>query len=263
MRLSCLWLLLPLTAHAQTLYNETLGNFPGDQGWFLYFTNSPPNATQTYLSGLGTQLVTVNTVSAGYFNENPFTGALINPAFPILNRTPGFRISWDLTVNSETHSSNDRAGFSIIALANDNKGIELGFWTNEIWAQNDSPLFTHGEGVSFSTTSRIHYDLNLIGSNYSLYANGNAILNGTLRDYTNFGIPYTYTNFLFLGDDTSSANADITLGRVTLTAAVPEPATWITLACLCLGAAFVWCTTRKAKPLATNNFLERDAPILV
>lgn len=240
-----LLLFAPLHLHAQTtLYNETLGNFPADQGWFLYLTNSPADASQTYVPGQGTELVTINSAMAGYFNKNPITGSLVNPAFPVLNRSAGFRISWDLLISSETHSSNDRAGFSIIALASDSRGIELGFWNNEIWAQNDAPIFTHGEGVTFTTTTHTHYDLNILGNNYDLYGNGLPIRTGPLRNYASFGLPYTNTNFLFLGDDTSSANADITLGRVSLLTAVPEPVTWISLSCLLVGVTLVWYSRR-------------------
>jgi hypothetical protein len=231
-----LFVLIPTSLHAQTLYNETLGNFPGDQGWFLYLTNSPPNATQTYIPAQGTQLVTTNGAMAGYFNTNPITSTLVNPLFPTLDRAIGFNISLDLLVSSETHSSNDRAGFSIIALASDHRGIELGFWNNQIWAQNDSPLFTHGEGAAFDTTNRTSYQLDILGNSYDLFANGNSILTGSLRDYSSFGVPYSLNNFLFLGDDTSSADADITLGRVALSA-VPEPATWISLGCAAFGGA--------------------------
>ena len=134
---------VPFNLHAQTtLYNETLGNFPGDQGWLLYLTNSPSNASQTYIPTQGTRLVTINGAMAGYFNTNPLTSSLVNPLFPTLDRTTGFSLSLDLLINSETHTSNDRAGFSIIALASDHHGIELGFWNNQIWAQNDSPPFT-------------------------------------------------------------------------------------------------------------------------
>lgn len=227
--------LAPTTVFAQTtLYNETLGNFPGDQGWFLYLTNMPSNATQTYIPAQGTELVTTNGVLAGYFNKNPLFGTFINPAFPVLNRNPGFRISWDLLVHSETHSNNNRAGFSIIALSNDNLGIELGFWSNEVWAQSGAN-FLHAEGVTFTTTNQTHYDLTLQGGNYNLFANGVSVLTGALRDYSSFGVPYSYNNFLFLGDDTSSADADITLGRVSLISAIPEPATWISLGCVAIG----------------------------
>jgi len=251
-----LLVLVPTSLHAQTLYNETLGNFPGDQGWFLYLTNSPANASQTYIPTQGTRLVTTNGASAGYFNTNPFTSSLVNPLFPTLDRTTGFSLSLDLLISSETHSSNDRAGFSIIALASDHHGIELGFWNNQIWAQNDSPLFTHGEGAAFDTTTRTSYQLTILGNSYALFTNGNSILTGSLRDYSSFGVPYSYNNFLFLGDDTSSADADITLGRVTLSA-VPEPATWISLACAGFGAA-CWFRrrARSACRSTTKSFCE-------
>ncbi|MFT3882799.1 MAG: hypothetical protein QM703_24490 [Gemmatales bacterium] len=48
-------------------------------------------------------------------------------------------------------------------------------------------------------------------------------------------LPYSYNNFVFLGDDTSTNDANITLGRITLTSAVPEPATWISLGCVAIG----------------------------
>lgn len=234
-----LLVMVPTSLHAQTLYNETLGNFPGDQGWFLYLTNSPPNASQTYIPTQGTRLVTINGASAGYFNTNPITSSLVNPLFPVLDRTAGYRLSMDLLISSETHSNNDRAGFSIIALASDHHGIELGFWNNQIWAQNDTPLFTHGEGAAFNTTTRTSYQLDILGNNYDLFANGTSILTGSLRDYSSFGVPYSFNNFLFLGDDTSSADADITLGRVALSA-IPEPATWISFGCAGFGAACWW-----------------------
>jgi hypothetical protein len=239
--LVCLLSALPINLHAQTiLYNSTLSNLPADQGWFTYITNSPSNASQTVVPLQGTQLVTSGSASAGYFNTNLFTGTLVNPQFPILDRNIGFRLSVNLLINSETHSNNNRAGFSIIALCSDHSGIELGFWNNEIWAQTDTPIFTHGEGVSFTTTTLTNYQLEVLGNGYTLLANGNSILTGPLRDYT-MGFnspPYTYDNFLFLGDDTSSANADITLGQVSLLAAIPEPATWISLGCVGIGLGY-------------------------
>ncbi|HQR06313.1 MAG TPA: hypothetical protein PLN21_05800 [Gemmatales bacterium] len=226
--------LSPTTAFAQiTLYNETLGNFPGDQGWLQYLANTFTNATQTYVPGQGTELVTTNGVSAGYFNKNYFTGSYINSAFPTLDRNIGFRISWDLLIHSETHSNPNRAGFSVIALSNDKLGIELGFWSNEIWAQSGSD-FQHAEGMTFTTTNQTHYDLTLQGTSYALFANGVSVLTGALRDYSSFGVPYSYNNFLFLGDDTSLNDADITLGRVSLISAIPEPATWISLGCVAI-----------------------------
>jgi hypothetical protein len=223
--LSC----LPASLLAQTtaLYDPSLNTLPASQGWFSYITNFQGSATQTLVTG-GTQLVTTGTAQAGYFNKNPLTGTLNNASFPTLNRSNGYAIRFDVSVTSESHSNNDRAGFSIIALSSDLQGIELGFWTNEIWAQNQG--FTHGEGAAINTVPNTSYLLTILGNNYSLNANGTDILTGSLRNYSGFGIPYSHTNFLFLGDDTTSANADITLGQVQLLSSIPEPATWFTMA---------------------------------
>ena len=58
-------------------------------------------------------------------------------------------------------------------------------------------------------------------------ANNTLLLQGSLRDYSAFGVPYSLRNYLFLGDDTSSAAANILLGEVILNtnepASVPAP----------------------------------------
>ena len=131
--------------------------------------------------------------------------------------------------------------FSVIALSNDASplGIELGFWTNQVWAQNAG--FTHGESTlttnlmsPFDTTaSLINYRLEIQGTAYELLANNVEILNGALRDYTSFsggppgnpGFPYDQPNFTFFGDDTSSADADVQIASFNVVP-VPEPAAW-------------------------------------
>ena len=88
----------------------------------------------------------------------------------------------------------------------------------------------------FTTTAGLtRYELEVRGSQYRLLAGGAEILAGPLRDYywppdviTNPALAvYGRENFLFLGDDTSSASAEFDLGRVSVQApiAVPEPAT--------------------------------------
>jgi hypothetical protein len=101
-------------------------------------------------------------------------------------------------------------------LGNDFQGVELGFWTNQIWAQDDGKkLFTHAEGANFNTTSGlIPYELTILGDTYTLSANGKKILSNRLRNYSSFGWPYSVNNFLFLGDNTSSAGGLIRLASV-------------------------------------------------
>jgi hypothetical protein len=54
-----------------------------------------------------------------------------------------------------------------------------------------------------------------------------------LRNYTaavGVGNSYTNPNFIFLGDDTTSAGASVDIARITITTnttSVPEPSNWI------------------------------------
>jgi hypothetical protein len=123
----------------------------------------------------------------------------------------------------------DRAGFSVIALSSDTRGIELGFWMDQVWAQEDGAaeppggsLFTRAEHAPLDTTSRlVAYTLAVRGDSYVLSADGGLVLSGRLRDYTRFEgpvNPYRTPSFIFLGDDTGSARAQIRLAYVALTA---------------------------------------------
>jgi hypothetical protein len=135
-------------------------------------------------------------------------------------------------VQNESHTNNNRAGFSIIVLSDDNKGIELAFWKNEIWVQNDDTtggLFKHGEGTIFATTTGfINYQVIVVNDTYTLIADNKPILTGPLRDYSKFDgfpDPYETPNFLFLGDDTTSAQARIRLSFVSVTGTEPATST--------------------------------------
>jgi len=121
-------------------------------------------------------------------------------------------------------------------LGSDKKGIELGFWTNAVWAQSDSPLFTHAETTNLNTTAAaVDYALSIGPTHYALFTNGVPVLSGPVRDYTAFTgpvDPYETPNFLFFGDNTSSAQAASALKRYvlvtvpTLTAGAPGVITW-------------------------------------
>ena len=225
------------------LYDDSTSQRPGDQPWLAYATLGG-TATETIVP-TGVTLATDNAASAGYSSHTPF-GPLKNPAFPALNRVPGFALDFELKVNDENHSSLNRAGFSVLLLSSDSRGIELGFWEDEIWAQSDSPLFTHAESVSFNTTAaEVDYQLAIQGNGYSLFGNSSLLLSGSLRNYSSFGSPpYTLPNFLFLGDNTSSANANVTIGNISLSA-VPEPSSLMLIAMSVAGVAIV--TRRRAR----------------
>ncbi len=234
--LCSLLLLNPLRADV-LLYDDTLGNLPAAQPWLFYADDgifSGGSASQSAIAS-GVNLNTDLAVSGGYSNYVPIVNSFKNPAFPILDRGQGFRLTFELELLSETHVSDDRAGFSVILLADDMLGIELGFWEDRIWAQNDNPLFTQGEGVAFDTTQgEVIFELLILGDQYFLSADGNMILSDSLRDYTAFGgPPYTLGSYLFLGDNTGSGGANVNLGRISI-ANIPEPSGLSLIACLVL-----------------------------
>jgi hypothetical protein len=168
-------------------------------------------------SGGLTNLDTINPESdrAGY-------GKLLAPAVN-LDRAAGYTLRFQMQVLAEAHTSNDRAGFSILHTTSDGRGLELGFWMDEVWAQNDSPLFTHGEEQPLDSTDRELYTLTVLNNSYSLSSPGMATLTGPLRDYSRFGLPYTLPNFLFFGDNTTSGEALARIAFISVDV-VPEPA---------------------------------------
>ncbi len=151
-----------------------------------------------------------------------------------------------LTTNNTT-----RAGYSVILLGHDAKGIELGFWTNEIWAQNSD--FTHAENITIDTTIERNYRLQILNDNYQLFENNNSILSGNLRIYPSPSTPYSLPNYVFFGDDTTSAAASVIQGRITLQsnlASVPEPTSLMLLSSSTLAFAFL---KRRAKSLPAKS----------
>lgn len=204
------------------LYDATAATLPGDQSWLFY--GALGNVTQTLLGGSGTRLATDLPAQAGWSNTVPISNALKNPAFPALNAAEGYAIDWSMRMISENHTSENRAGTSIILLGSNNFGIELGFWTDQIWAQKSDPIFTRGETVTYDTaTAYVNYRLLISGTGYELFANQARILSGLTRSYAASGsVPYTLSNFFFLGDNTTSAGATVEIGSVRLITAVPE-----------------------------------------
>lgn len=165
-----------------------------------------PKATHAFADGVTTLDTTADqSESAGYFSTSSKG----------LDRAAGYGVRFSVQVEQESHIRADRAGFSVLVLSSQDVsgtlGIELGFWTDEIWAQEGGEppeLFTHAEGVSFDTTVMHDYDLMVLDGQYALYADGALILSGALRDYSAFQgqpNPYTTPDLIFLGDDTGSA----------------------------------------------------------
>ncbi|GIK38211.1 MAG: hypothetical protein BroJett011_20440 [Chloroflexota bacterium] len=235
----------PIVGLTQVLYDGALGGTPDTQGFFYLPVGQ---ASTTWAGGITTlNTFTDTTTQAGYANAIP--PLLPVPlSFPILDRATGYTLRFSAQVISEDHplaSSDrngdglgDRAGFNVIAISSDGQqGIELGFWTDQIWAQNggaaepppnSNTLFTHGESASFNTTAGlIPYELRVLGSAYSLTVGSTEILSGSLRDYTAFnGSPDVYEtpNFIFFGDNTGSAKAIVKLSHISVitNAALPN-----------------------------------------
>jgi hypothetical protein len=138
----------------------------------------------------------------------------ISPSIPV-------QIVFSLAILDERHLSPDRAGFSLLVLRDDLSGIELGFWTQRIWAQSDAPLFTQAEGTPHDTLPLQSYRLVLEADHYQLHAvdPSTPLLQGPLRNYSSFEgplNPYRTPNLIFVGDNTRSASASVIVGKMTL-----------------------------------------------
>ncbi len=269
----------PSIGQSLVLYN---GNGKPETGDWLAYQDSSQFvggvATETPLSSGGITLTTGKDANnkdayAGFSNyavnysvfPPSISTSLKNPNFPVLDRTQGYVLSFTAGVSAENHNGSDRnldgkddrAGFSVVVVGNDQKAIELDFWTNRIFAQDDGTtqanpaleadggsasatrtLFTQAESVNFNTTTSTAYDLAVLGNSYTLFANGQAILSGNLRDYTAFvpqnitlgpvsvkpPSPYAQKNLIFLGDNSSSASATLQLLDVAITTNSALPA---------------------------------------
>ncbi|MEM8536177.1 MAG: hypothetical protein AAGF95_35455 [Chloroflexota bacterium] len=214
------------TATPIVLYDGTLGTLPGEQG-FQFRTVSPnPSepSDQNYLTAENVTMLdtTANRDNlAGYFARDEL--------LPVLDREAGYTLRFEVQVLAEKHDGSDfnndglddRAGFNVIVLSNDTRGVELGFWTDRVWAQeggDDGNLFTQAEGTEFDTSSAlVTYELVVSEDTYTLSSGNITILTGPLRDYTAFEgpiDPYETPNFIFLGDDSTSASGQIKLASV-------------------------------------------------
>jgi hypothetical protein len=208
-------------AHALDLYNGALGTTPDQQGWLKF--NTDGSSTPTTASDKTTFDTSAAQAERGGFSNYNLIFP-VNAAFPSLNRTTGYTVSLDMKVLAESHQSNDRSGVGLIVLSSDLLGIELEFWQNEVWAQS-GPDFQHAEGAAFNTTAaNTTYDVAIHGSTYEVFVNGSAtpLLSGDLRNFSASVQPvYSLPNFIFLGDDTTSASGGFQFTRLSVN--VPEP----------------------------------------
>jgi hypothetical protein len=201
--------------YAQVLFDGSQGSGPEAQGWIVF---APPPQTSGFAEGA----FTLDSRPAG----NAGLGGLSRQAPSDLDSAAGYSLRLTLQVTAETHQSAHRSGVSLIVLGADRRGIELAFWTDRLWAQADSPLFTHAEeGLIDTTRGFVEYTVAVSGNAYTVTADGIPVLSGPLRNYTAFtGFPdvYEIPNLLFLGDDTTSASGALSLRRVELVTTTPK-----------------------------------------
>ncbi|MDY6897764.1 MAG: hypothetical protein SWZ49_06745, partial [Cyanobacteriota bacterium] len=215
---------------------------------------SPNGQANKTLADSGIELTSDNEAYAG----------LNTTTIPPLDRKNGYTLSFNLEVLSEDHTSYgdndknndgkaDRAGFNVTLLGGDRQGIELGFWENRIWVKQDefsstgsgyidgtnpySTIFTQVEGVDFDTTKSVDYDLAIYGFTYTLFANNKSILSGRLRDYSKYKPttdperrlpnPYGKSNYIFFGDNSPYAGAEVKLGDISITTTPSSTSSYI------------------------------------
>lgn len=225
-------------ASATIVYDGSLGTSIPAQGYLGYGELFGP-ASITVAGGKTRVSTLANAAtSAGFASDIlvGFTPTRVNPGFPVLDADgDGFTVRFDLRVLAESLLSSARAGISVTVVSSSTgRAIELGFQKTSIFTQNGglSPnLFTRGESVAFDTTlGTVRYDLAVLGSSYTLYADNAAILTGSLRDYTAFTTPsplnpYRTASFLSFTDNTTSAAGDWELSFAeVLPQAIPSPA---------------------------------------
>lgn len=204
------------------LYDASSGVVPSAAPWQWLF--GPPGAESTAAVS-GGSLVLDTTPLNGPAGYNLYNGAT-------LNSTLGFTLDFALRIAAESHANNNRSGFSIIVLDQAAHGVELSFWTDEIWAKNADSAFSHGESVSVNTQAvERTYSLTILGNGYSLTTDGALLLSGSLRYYEPVApfpfdlLVYNQLQYIFFGDNTTSASALAELSVINL-APVPEPGEW-------------------------------------
>ncbi len=239
MACSCSTVLPPLYSEV-LLFDALLGGTPRDQGWPFF---ADPLGSHSVTQVAGPQFTTLDSRSpmtdrGGYFSRDPVLGIFVHPNMPVTDRFAGYSVRLDLRIEAESHATGaagddngdglaDRAGFSLISISQDLRGIEVAWWQDSVWAQDDDTLnpanlFTQAENAPFDTvTASVSYRLEVLGDRYRLMAGPGIVnlLTGRLRDYTNFMgslDPYQSPSFLFFGDNTTRGEAAAEISRISI-----------------------------------------------
>ena len=192
------------------LYDATKGSNPDEQGW-IYLSNFFGNSQAVRYTENGVhRLNTMENIAemAGYLGS-------AHPLIGVLDRQQGFSITIQLRLQNDVNTSENRGGFSVIALSRDLMGVEVVFRTDTIWVYSES--FEIAEQIRFDTVSGLReYSITVSGNKYEVSAENIPVLSGPLRDYSGFGTPYDIPNFIFFGDNTSRSGADVLISGILL-----------------------------------------------
>ena len=190
---------------------------PQPQGWLALVQGTPD----------------VVDASGGQFRLDTMADAATQHGFmrfsPVaLDTATGFQFTFSLRVDADSISSPNRGGFSLIVVGHDpSKALELVFRQNEVFSYDyvagDPDRFVHGAGVAYTAGTPINGVLTVANNAWTLNLQGQNVLGGSLVDYRAQGNPYTLPDFLFFGDDTSRAAANVVFDSLVISA-VPEPA---------------------------------------
>lgn len=211
-------------ATAATLYDAALGSTPAAQGWLSAALPLSGRAVEALADG-GYTVDTLRGTAA------QFGHALRLPAGSL---DGSYTLAFRLRVLEEAHASDNRAGYSVLVVGSDpRRALELSFWSDRVWVQDVDPAspdrLVHGAEALHDTSVLTSYRLFVVGDAFTLMADGRALLDGVLRDYTGEGLPYSVPDLLFFGDNSSRGAAVTLLSSVGLFEGVPfavhEPAT--------------------------------------
>ncbi len=216
--------IIQISAEPVTLYDGNRRTLPDKQGWIYLLDPLFRNDSRQVIVDRAVNLNTLRKSAdhAGYFARVPLMTP--HPDLPEeFNRENGYQVGFTIQLPSERHVRPDRAGFSVIVTSRDLMGIELGFWTDEIFAQSVDFIHTEGNNqLPFRLANQyVDFVLEIKGENYSLSSADTEILTGPLRDYSGFGTPYDISDFLFFGDDTTSASASVNIRSIWIDTVLP------------------------------------------
>jgi hypothetical protein len=219
-------------AHATTtnLYDAGGGLIPDAASWLKGGSGGAPSGTMVGTSYFDLDSSASNSIQVAYARGTPLA----------LNTATGYELDFTLQVASETHTSTNRGGFSIISIGNSSaKSLELSFWNDHVWAYNYNTIegFTHGPDSAL-TAGTHNFSLRVTNQTYQLLVDNALGFSGSLQDYTGSGLlPYLVPNVVIFGDDTTEAGSDTHLSILTLSdQVVPEPSTFVMVGLGLLGA---------------------------